>query len=244
MTIDLKIPSCWKEVTTEQLRTIAAKAIQGMGREQYLLSLFCEFTRVKMVGGTSKDDEEKVTHTRFISADGKRFDLEDWQLKDFCDRLAYVWEEMPIDVKWPFKWDPYLMNTTFGRWFHADALMLRFANTGEPECLVKAMADLGDKRDGLDPHDPDWILLLKWYDKFKDWLRDRYPLVFQKAEPSQKTASSPVEARRNIMLMLNDGKPQSNKEIERSNMHDVLAALQYKIEHVKAMEEQMNKIKH
>ena len=86
--------------------------------------------------------------------------------------------------------------------------------------------------------------MLRWYDCFKDWLQQRYPLVFQKAEPGEETACNPVEARQNIMLMLNDNRPQDNEAIERSNMHDVLSALQHKIEEAKHIEEQMSKYKH
>ena len=44
------------------------------------------------------------------------------------------------------------------------------------------------------------------------------------------------------MLMLNGGRPQDNEAIERSNMHDVLAALQHKIEEEKHYEEQLHRI--
>lgn len=244
MTIDLHTPTCWKELTTEQLREVVELALMGLHREEYLLVLFCKFANVKMVIGTADEDEKKVVHTRFTDTDGHEFELEDWQVSDFCGRLAFVLDEqMPMDVAWPWKWNRYLYATSFGDWFKADAQMLGYALEGDQERLKGAMKYLGDPHDTLEPSDI--TLMLRWYECFKDWLRERYPLVFQKAEQgSEEGPASPVETRQNIMLMLNDNRPQDNELIEKSNVHDVLAALQHKIEYAKHIEEQMSNIKH
>ena len=243
MTIDLHTPTCWKELTTEQLREVVELALMGLHREEYLLVLFCKFANVKMVTGTADEDEKKVVHTRFTDTDGHEFELEDWQVSDFCGRLAFVLDEqMPMDVAWPWKWNRYLYATSFGDWFKADAQMLGFASDGDPERLKGAMKYLGDPHESLEPSDI--TLMLRWYECFKDWLRERYPLVFQPAESGSEGPTSPVETRQNIMLMLNDNRPQDNEAIEQSNVHDVLAALQHKIEYAKQIEEQMNNIRH
>jgi hypothetical protein len=148
-----------------------------------------------------------------------------------------------MEVAWPWKWNRYLYATSFDDWFKADAQMLGYALEGDQERLKGAMKYLGDPHDTLEPSDI--TLMLRWYECFKDWLRDRYPLVFKKPEPgSEEGPTSPVETRQNIMLMLNDNRPQDNELIEKSNVHDVLAALQHKIEYAKQIEEQMNNIKH
>lgn len=254
MTIELQTPTCWKELTTEQLRYVVEMGLKELSREKYLLVLLCKFSGIKMLAGTSEEDGKRVVHTRFKDAEGNVFDLEDWQLSDFCGRLAFVLDEqMPMDVAWPWKWNRYLYATAFGDWFHADAMMLRFSMTEDMECLKKAAGDLmpksdngGKRDDDVELTEADAVLLLRWYECFKDWLQERYPLVFQKTD-SPSTGSetySPVEARQNIMLMLNDNRPQDNELIEKSNVHDVLAALQHKIEYAKQIEEQTSNIKH
>lgn len=242
MTIDLHIPTCWKELTSEQLRDIVELALMGLRREEYLLVLFCKFSGVKIVPGTTVAESSDAVKTKFVDAEGNEFELEDWQLSDFCERLAFALDEqMPMESPWPFKWDHYLMDTSFGNWFHADAQLLGYALEGKPERLMGAMADLGDPHETLEPSDI--TLMLRWYECFTDWLQERYPLVFKKAKPGEASTSSPVEARQNIMLMLNEGKPQDNQRIEDSKMHDVLAALQYKIEYAKQIEEKLQEIK-
>ena len=244
MTIDLHTPTCWTEVTAEQLCDIVEAVTKGTSRDEVLLALLCKFAGIKMVVGSTNEDEKNVVHTCFKDAEGRVFDLEDWQLSDFCGKLDFVFTEMPIEVAWPFKWDRYLMDTSFGKWFHADAMMLRFAMTGDIESLKEVMRDLGDPHPNLQGDTPAFVLLLRWYDLFKNWLQVKYPFVFQKAEPGEEKAVSPVDARQNIMLMLNDNRPQDNEMIEKSNVHDVLSALQHKIEEAKHLEEQMSKYKH
>lgn len=238
MTIDLHTPTCWKELTTEQLREVVELALMGLHREEYLLVLFCKFANVVMLVGSSSDSE--AVKNRFRDSEGQEFELEDWQVAEFCGRLAFVLDEqMPMEVAWPWKWDRHLLDTSFGDWFHADAQMLGFALDGNPEWLKGAMKDLGDPPETLEPSDI--TLLLRWYECFKDYLQQTYPLVFQKAEPGANSPSSPIEARQNIMLMLNEGHPQDNEAIEKTNVHDVLAALQHKIEYAKQIEQQMSK---
>ena len=241
MTIDLHTPTCWKELTTEQLREVVELALMGLHREEYLLVLFCKFANVVMLVGSSTDPE--AVKNRFRDSEGQEFELEDWQVAEFCGRLSFVLDEqMPMEVAWPWKWNRHLLDTSFGDWFHADAQMLGFALDGNPERLKGAMKDLGDPPETLEPSDI--TLLLRWYECFKDYLQQTYPLVFQKAEPGANSPTTPIEARQNIMLMLNDNRPQDNEAIEQSNVHDVLAALQNKIEEAKHIEEQINNIKH
>jgi hypothetical protein len=238
MTIDLHTPTCWKELTTEQLREVVELALMGLHREEYLLVLFCKFANVVMLVGSSTDPE--AVKNRFRDSEGQEFELEDWQVAEFCGRLSFVLDEqMPMEVAWPWKWDRHLLATSFGDWFHADAQMLGFALDGNPERLKGAMKDLGDPPETLEPSDI--TLLLRWYECFKDYLQQTYPLVFQKAEPGANSPTSPIEARQNIMLMLNEGHPQDNEAIEKTNVHDVLAALQHKIEYAKQIEQQMSK---
>ena len=238
MTIDLHTPTCWKELTTEQLREVVELALMGLHREEYLLVLFCKFANVVMLVGSSTDPE--AVKNRFRDSEGQEFELEDWQVAEFCGRLSFVLDEqMPMEVAWPWKWNRYLLATSFGDWFHADAQMLGFALDGNPERLKGAMKDLGDPPETLEPSDI--TLLLRWYECFKDYLQQTYPLVFQKAEPGANSPTTPIEARQNIMLMLNEGHPQDNEAIEKTNVHEVLAALQHKIEYAKQIEQQMSK---
>lgn len=240
MRIDLHVPTRWQEVSTDQLRAIVHESFGELRRDEYLLMLLLRFSNISMIAGSTADGEDGVQRTMFKDQEGHVFELEDWQTADFCHHLNYVLDEpMPIDCQWPFRWDCYLSDTSFGDWFHADAQMLGYAMDGNAERLNVVTKDLGDPHDKLDTTDT--VLLMRWYDCFKEWIQQRYPLVFSKPDAGEGTMVSPIDARQNIMLMLNDGRPQDNDAIERSNVHDVLSALQHKIEEAKHLEEQMRK---
>lgn len=242
--IDLHLPTSWQELTTDQLRLVVETATKGLRREEVLLVLLCKFAGIKMVSGTYKENGRRFVSTGFVTADGKPFHLDAGQVSDFCGRLGFVYDTpLPIDVAWPFKWNRYLMGTSFGDWFHADALILKFSMTGDIISLQCAMSDLGDPHPDLQAESADFILMLKWHECFKEWLQERYPLVFQKSDTADGTGYNPVDARQNIMLMLNEGRPQDNEAIEKTNMHDVLAALQHKIETAKQAEQQLKNIR-
>jgi len=241
MTIELKVPTSWQELSTEQLMDVVTLAQNGMPREQYLLALFLRFSGVKMIAGTSKEDGKKVVRTHFKDAEGNHFDLDDWQLKEFCDKLDFVMSaSIPLNTAWPFKWDRYLLNMSFEHWFRADALLLQYTQANDLDCLKKAMAELGDPHDDMKEPDIYATLMILWYNSFKDWLQERYPLVFKKAKGDEATTYSPIDARQNILLMLNENRPQENQRIEESDVHDVLAALQQKIEQANEIERKLH----
>lgn len=98
MMIDLHIPSSWQEVTKEQLRDIVELGMQGLSREKYLLVVFCRLSNIKMIAGTTEEDGKKVVRTHFKDSQGIHFELADWQIEDFCNRLSYVMEKIPITV--------------------------------------------------------------------------------------------------------------------------------------------------
>lgn len=241
MKIELTMPTKWEELTAEQLREVVALAGEGLSREEFLLVMFCKFTGVKMIA-EREEGEGVFVKRRYKAPDGQLFDMSDSQVAEFCGMLAYLADDdMPLGMNWPFTWDTYLMNTTFEQWFHADALLLGYAKTKELKYIEGAMKDLGGKPVQIEAGSADVVLMLKWWDLFSEWLREQYPLVLRRAKAGGDTVASPVENRKNIMLMLNDGRPQDNELIEAANVHDVLAALQHKIEESKRIEEQMKR---
>jgi hypothetical protein len=225
--IDLKAPKGWDEVTKEQLSVIASLMNEQLSREEMLFVMFCRFTGILHEGNGV-----------FVTSDKHRIRIETWQLDDFCNRLAFVLDEMPCDIVNPTRVNSYLDDITFGDYFHADALLYGFRMKGDPDMVRKALDDLGDHRRGVTRQFANEVLL--WWTGVQQWLKSQYPLVFEDNGGSSE-AYDPLKARQNIMLMLNNDNPQDNERIEKSKMHDVLSALQNKIEHAKQLEEEMRK---
>ena len=222
--IELSMPVNWKEVTKEQLGIIASLMNEQLTREETLLVLFCRFTGLKHEG-----------RGVFVTAQGQRIRLEAWQLHDFCGRLAYIMDEKPCDIVNPTKVNSYLDDITFGAYFHADSLMYGYLLKGDPKLVQKALRDLGDHSWWMSKQRATEILL--WWTGVQQWLKGQYPDVFA-TKKGDADGYDPLTARQNIMLLLNDDNPQDNTQIEESKMHDVLAALQHKIEYAKMLQEQ------
>ena len=225
--IDLKAPASWQEVTKEHLAIIASLMNEQLSREEMLFVLFCRFTGIRHEG-----------HSVFVTSDWKRIRIETWQLEDFCNRLAWVLDEMPCDIVNPTHVNSYLDDITFGDYFHADSLLYGYRLEGNPDMVRKALGDLGDHRRGVSKQFANEVML--WWTGVQQWLKSQYPLVLEESGTSTEPYD-PLKARQNIMLMLNNDMPQDNEHIEQSKMHDVLSALQSKIEHAKQREEQMKK---
>lgn len=222
--VELSMPVSWQEVTKEQLGIIASLMNEQLTREETLFVLFCRFTGIRHEG-----------RGVFVTSQGQRIRMEAWQLRDFCGRLAYIMDEKPCDIVNPTKVNPYLDDITFGAYFHADALMYGYLMKGNPKLVQKALRDLGDRSWWMSKQRATEILL--WWTGVQQWLKKQYPDVFA-TKDGDADGYDPLTARQNIMLLLNDDNPQANTDIEESKMHDVLAALQHKIEHAKMLQEQ------
>ncbi|MDO5341312.1 MAG: hypothetical protein Q4F69_02510 [Bacteroidia bacterium] len=239
--MELTIPSGWHEVTLQQLRILAEHSLLEMPREASEVSLLCKLAGLTMLPSPGRDGETLNGMMKFRDAGGREFALEGWQLASFCKRLAWFYDDMPCDIACPVEVNPRLLATSFGDYFHADALMCGFADTGDINVMLEAMSDLGVGRKEIT--EVEAVMVQLWWRGFKQWLCDEYPLVFAGSRDDGDGSYSPLKARQNIMLILNDGHPQDNDAIEKANMHDVLSALQHHIEIAKKEEEVMRRHK-
>lgn len=225
--IDLQVPSSWSCLSIELLRTVAEVTSATLTREEMLLVLLCRFANIKYVAGT-----------RFQTADNVTFTIEPSQLHFFCGKLAYLLDTLPYDIVSPVGVNRHLVETSFGSYFEADALMLKYTYNNDKDSVIGAVRALGV--DVAEMDDTETLMMRMWWTGLKRWLKDEYPYVFE-GEDNADEGYSPLKARQNILLMLNNDRPHDNKAIEDSLMHDVFSALQHKIETAKEMERMMKK---
>ena len=226
MTIALSCPESWRQLTLDQLRAVAELEGLALTKSERLLILFCRFTGIK---GNSRG--------HFVTSDGKEFDLTASELENFCSSLAFIHDEKPLDIVNPTTVNGHLMDTKFGDYFKANVLLSRFdANDPDLALVLKALGLLGDKREEITMTEASMVLL--WWTGVQRWLVNKYPNVLKDRENNSEPCS-PMEARKNIMLMLNQGRPQDNEAIEEANVHDVLAAVEFHIEEANRLRERM-----
>lgn len=72
-------------------------------------------------------------------------------------------------------------------------------------------------------------------------LAPMYPNMFAKSGSGGER--NPFKTLQEIHLLLNDDRPQDNEKIDDSRLHDVLSALDSKIEKLKRREAELRKLK-
>lgn len=218
MTIDIKAPTSWQELTLGQLFMVARLLDANLDRDTLLLVLFCKLSGLKTL-----HDKGEV-----LFSDGKtRFRLEPYQLRHFCDKMAFIIDEKPIHVVNPTKVNDFLIDVKFGDYFQADALVERYSTTGHPIFIKKALKRLGDNRRFISKTKANAVML--WWCGVRGFLKEKYPLVFPDSA-ADMTPKSSYEMLQDVLLMLNENRPQDNRLIEESDVHGVLSALNSKID--------------
>lgn len=228
--IDISVPTGWNELSVDQLLEVSRVMDLALTREEVLFVLTCRFGGLKLiqtVGGVSV----------FTDKEKHRFALQDWQIVDFCKRLSWVLDTVPVDIVSPLGIDGHLNELSFEDYFQADALMFRYTYTGDVMFLRQALRQLGYRKRCR--HRVMRRAVSIWWTGVQGYLKELYPNVF--AGDGYADEYNPRETYKNIMLMLNDDRPQENETICKTNVHDVLSALESKIEKSKRMEEQIKK---
>lgn len=242
MNIDLKAPMSWRELTLQQLRIVAETFLLHLTKEEMLVVLLCRLTGIRMQGGASGNAPEV-----FVTADGLEFTMHDYELVDFCHRLEWIFDEQPCDIANPTRADGHMRSVKFGDWFRADALFYDLAKgrTGETfnlKDMREALALVGHKDKAFPKDAADFDMALLWWNGVGNMLRQLYPYVFAgSGEPSK--GYSPFKNLQNIHLILNGGHPQDNEAIDNCDLHDVLSALNAKIEEAEKTRKALDKNK-
>lgn len=78
-------------------------------------------------------------------------------------------------------------------------------------------------------------MLKVWWQSVMVQIAPLYPNVFAKSDPKDGVSSiyNPFKQLQEFHLMLNDGRPQDNEKIDNARLHDVLSAMDSKIERQK-----------
>lgn len=244
MNINLKAPKSWRELTLEQLRIVAETFRLHLTKEEMLVVLLCRLTGIRMLGTGDETGTEVM-----MTADGQSFTMRDWEIMDFSSRFGWLFDEMPCDIVNPTGTDGHMRNVMFGDWFRADALFYdlskgRNEQRYNMDDMKQALKLLGDKRKPIRIADEvEYDMVLLWWNGVGNMLKVLYPYVFTSDDQHSKSYS-PFRNLQNIHLMLNDGHPQDNEAINQCGLHDVLSALNHKIEEAEKTREALNRNKH
>ncbi|MCR5035857.1 MAG: hypothetical protein K6A73_00855 [Bacteroidales bacterium] len=230
MTIDIKVPKGWSDLDIRQLAIVAKLIDLDLDRRQLLLVSFCTLSGIRI--------RHSARGLRYVY-NKQEFKLEPYQLSEFCNRMEWLIDERPVDIVNPTKIHPHLIDVKFGSYFYADAMMSRYGKTGKPRFVRKALKELGQGCLFMSKHKASIVQL--WWNGVQGYLQKIYPLVFPSSDDKNKNTQSPFTILQNLLLMLNENRPQDNRLIEDADAHGVLAALNNKIDQYEKMKERIKK---
>ena len=219
MNIDIKAPLTWNELSLSDLKHVAyVMLLPEIDRTHASILLFCKLAGLKM--------KKNLENTVFFKMGKQSFVLEPYQLMDFSQKMNYIFEEKPCDIVNPTKIDSHLIDVKFGDYYIANAMMTRYQFSGEKKYVRKALKALGQRTLYLSKMKGCMIWI--WWCGVQSYLQELYPLVFPKS--GEETDKTSYQILQDIFLMLNENRPQENKNIADSELHSVLSALENKIE--------------
>lgn len=240
MNINLTAPTKWSELTADQFRMVVKTMLLHLTESERLLVLLCQLTGIRIYGETSGGKTEL-----FVTDEGQAFTMQDYEIADFCDRLRWLIDTVPDELPNPTKKDAYLRDISFGDWFEADTQFRLYEDDNDLSHFAIILPKLAEEPRMID--EAEAIVLKLWWNYVMGIIGPMYPNVFAKSDPSTGSGGggfNPFKNLQEMHLLLNDDRPQDNEKIDDARLHDVLSALDSKIEKMKLREAEYNRLMH
>jgi hypothetical protein len=231
MNINLTAPTKWGELTADQFRMVVKVSLLHLTESERLFVLLCQLTGIRRYA----DEDNK-----FVTDDGQDFRLQDYEIVDFCERLRWLIDTVPDVIPNPSKRDDYLRDISFGDWFEADTQFRLYEDDHDLGHFDIILPKLGDEAHEID--EAEAIVLKLWWNYVMGIIGPMYPNVFAKSEGGGG-GFNPFKNLQEMHLLLNDDRPQDNEKIDDARLHDVLSALDSKIEKLKRRDAELKKLK-
>lgn len=222
----------------EQFGAVVEILLMHLTDKERLFALLCQFAGIRLYGEPTGVGTELFTR----QSDGQRFTMQDYEMTEFCEKLRWVLDTEPDCVPNPSKSDAYLRDMTFGDWFEADTQFRLFDDDQDLAHFDIILPKLGME---AKPIEQKLAVMLKlWWHSVMASIATLYPNVFEKADPNEAAQReyNPFKQLQDFHLMLNDNRPQDNEMIDNARLHDVLSALDNKIEKQKREAAQLKKM--
>ena len=231
MNINLTAPTKWGEMTADQFRMVVKVSLLHLTESERLFVLLCQLTGIRRYA----DEDNK-----FVTEDGQDFRLQDYEGVDFCERLRWLIDTVPDVIPNPSKRDDYLRDISFGDWFEADIQFRQYEDDHDLSHFNIILRKLGEWPRMID--EAEAIVLKLWWTYVMGVIGPMYPNVFANSEGSGD-GFNPFKNLQEMHLLLNDDRPQDNEKIDDARLHDVLSALDSKIEKLKRRDAELKKLK-
>ncbi len=222
MTIDLKYPTTWDEVTREHLLMLGKLMTRKLTREELLFDLLCKITGLRPLLKQGIDEDTMVAEYHFKMKGKGKFSMPAWMIRQACEDLSFLVDTVGLPECPILSVHSKLHDVSFKAFYFADAYLSRYQVTKDEDLMLKMYKELtGRQVRNLDKAEVNAIVI--WWCGLKEYLKQSYPEVLKDGD--EQTDKTPADVLNEILSVLNKNEPHMNKEILKSDVHAVMHAL-------------------
>ncbi len=245
MTIKLKVPSRWSELTQKDLEYFTRLLLKNTPESDLMTLCFLKFAGLKLIKKTIPDSEGLLFI--FKKKGLPRFTMNSDQTSGCVNKLTYLIQDvtlfpLPGQIKQYIPYDYRLFDVNLEQYLLLDSAYQGYLQTNDITALNRMMAVMyhlpeeqwnveqlknREKRFKRIPLFRKYIICL-WFSGLKKWIIDKYYYVFNTSESSMQ--SHPDEIVMQLLSALNEGNITLNKSILATGVHEALFELNRKIE--------------
>ena len=220
-TVNISYPTCWEEVTSQQLLVIASALQKKLPRNTMLLYLLCHLSGLRVVYSKSTLPDGSF----LFSLRNKPFSIFRMGadiVATACKDLEYILDSIGLPECPIPGINKSLYDIPFENYYTANALFCAYTQNNEPAYLRESASILAGKKQ------PKKLLnaYALWFTGLQHHLKVMYPHVFAEGEQSDVT---PAKQLHDLLSILNKDEPHLDKQIMQADVHSVLTALNNKL---------------
>lgn len=220
--LELAYPVKWENMSAEDFRNVCTILSQPHGKKEALFLCFCALAHIRPDNPIKYDPKAIKDNVAFIIGD-KSYIISPKVIQEACSQLEFIYDEVGLAPSPLPKLDRKLYGVSFEQYFQADSFILKYGETQDYSYLKQACKTLtnGAVRKLL-PWQQKGLLI--WWNGVKKYLMEKYPYVLQQGD-GPVVEYSPADMLQELLGVINDGKPQDNDKILKSDVHSVLFTL-------------------
>lgn len=221
--IDIVYPVSWEGMSQEDFKSVCSILGQPHGEKETLFLCLCSLAHIRPDNPIKYDPKALGSNLVFIIGD-KSYTISPTVIQEACDQLSYITRSYGLAPSPLPKIDRKLYGISFGQFYEADALMLRYADTNDERWLKEAAKVLtkGAIRKLL-PWQKKGLVI--WWNGVKMYLKQKYSSIFQEGGTDTYVDKTPADILQELLGTMNGNKPQDNEKILKSDVHSVLYSL-------------------
>lgn len=221
--VNLTYPTCWEKMSSEDFETVC-RIISGEKRSEpeLLFLLLCALAKMQPDNPVRYDSEALKDNVVFRCG-SHCYIISPKVIQAGCSDLSYILHDVGLAPS-PFRFvDRKLYGITFGQYYEADAMIMRYHDSQDEIYLEQAATILNGHKTNM----PDWRkkALIIWWNGVKQYLMEKYSYIFQVGDSYASVEKSPADILQELLSAMNSDRPQDNDKILNTELHSVLYSL-------------------